>query len=150
MSARSKARKRALDVLYEADLRSVPAVDVLTAARSRGDRPVNPYTDELIAGVTAQGAQIDATLARYAEGWAVERMPAVDRNILRIAGWEILYASEIPDDVAISEAVALAEKLGGDDSPKFVNGLLVKIRDTKPNLSVSETSLGDSATDKSG
>lgn len=149
MSARSKARKRALDVLYEADLRGVPAADVLAAARARDDRPVNPYTDTLVAGVLDHATEIDAALAEHAQGWTVARMPAVDRNILRIGAWELLYAPEIPDEVAISQAVELAESLAGDDSPKFVNGLLVAIRDTKPDLSVRETPIGDSRTDNS-
>lgn len=147
MSARSKARKRALDVLYEADLRSVPAGDVLAAAHARADREVNPYTDTLVTGVAAHVADIDLVLATYAQDWTVERMPVVDRNLLRIATWEILYAPDVPDEVAISEAVALAETLAGDDSPAFVNGLLATISTTKPDLSVAGAPPGDPTTD---
>ena len=107
----------------------------IVAARARDERPVNPYTDTLVAGVAEHAAEIDTALARHAEGWTVTRMPAVDRNILRIATWELLHAPDVPDEVAISQAVELAESLAGDDSPKFVNGVLVAIRDAKPERS---------------
>ena len=137
MSARSKARKRALDVLYESDMRQVGARDVLTTHLSTPDRPVNPYTVEAVEGVIDHLEQIDDILATYAEGWTIERMAAVDRNVLRIGIWEILFCHEVPDAVAISEAVTLVGDLSTDDSPAFVNGVLARVLQVKPSLALS-------------
>ena len=134
MTARTKARKRALDVLYEADLRQVDALGVLTAARSRPDREVNPYTAELVEGVVAHLDRIDELLATYSQGWSVARMPAVDRNVLRIGVWELLYAPDVPAPVVMSEAVGLVQELSSEDSPAFVNGLLARINEVSPTL----------------
>lgn len=134
MSARSKARKRALDVLYESDMRQVGVRDVLTTHLSTPDRPVNPYTVEVVEGVVDNLDQIDDILATYAEGWTIERMAAVDRNVLRIGIWEILYCDDVPDAVAISEAVTLAGDLSTDDSPTFVNGVLARVLQIKKTL----------------
>ncbi len=138
MSARSKARKRALDVLYEADIRSVSALDVLAAGADRraaeGQAPANAYVAELVSGVLEHQERIDDLISSYSLGWTIERMPAVDRAILRIGAYEILWAQEIPDAVAIAEAVALAQELSTDDSASFVNGLLGRILDVKPRL----------------
>jgi N utilization substance protein B len=136
VSARSKARKRALDVLYESDMRQVGARDVLTTHLSTPDRPVNPYTVEAVEGVVDHLDQIDDILATYAEGWTIERMAAVDRNVLRIGIWEILYCDEVPDAVAISEAVTLVGDLSTDDSPTFVNGVLARVLQVKPTLTL--------------
>lgn len=136
MSARSKARKRALDVLYEADMREVGARDVLTAALSVSDRPLNPYTIEVVEGVVDHQQRIDELLGTYSEGWTLERMPPVDRNVLRIGVWELLYADQTPDAVAISEAVALAQDLSTGESATFVNGLLGRVLTLKPDLTV--------------
>ena len=132
--ARSKARKRALDVLFESELRSVPLLDLLAERITLGDPPVSEYTAELVRGVSVHRARIDELIAEYAEGWTLERMPAVDRNILRIGVYELLWADDIPDGVAISEAVLLARDLSTDGSPAFVNGLLARIADLKPTL----------------
>ncbi len=134
MRARSKARKRALDVLYEADLRGVPTSEVLSTQLALPDRPVNPYTTVLVEGVAAHRDRIDELLAAYSEGWTVARMPVVDRNVLRIGVWELLYAPDIPEPVAISEAVELVAELSRDESPAFVNGLLSRIRELKATL----------------
>jgi N utilization substance protein B len=136
VSARSKARKRALDVLYEADMREVGARDVLTAALSVSDRPLNPYTVEVVEGVVDHQQRIDDLLGTYSEGWTLERMPPVDRNVLRIGVWELLYADQTPDAVAISEAVALAQDLSTGESATFVNGLLGRVLTLKPDLTV--------------
>ena len=136
MSARSKARKRALDVLYESDMRQVGARDVLTTHLSTPDRPVNPYTVEAVEGVIDHLDRIDEILAMYAEGWTIERMAAVDRNVLRIGIWEILYCDEVPDAVAISEAVTLVGDLSTDGSPAFVNGVLASVLHVKPKLAL--------------
>jgi transcription antitermination protein NusB len=134
--ARSKARKRALDVLFEAELRSQPVLDVL-AERVEDEAPPLPgYAADLVRGVHAHQERIDQLLAEYAQGWALERMPAVDRNILRIGAYELLWADDIPDVVAISEAVHLARDLSTEDSPSFVNGLLARLLELKPTLAL--------------
>jgi N utilization substance protein B len=132
MPARRRARRRALDVLYEADLRELPINDVLADALERLEEPhpqYLPYTVSLVRGVAAHRDYIDELIASYAEGWTLERMPAVDRNLARIAVFELLYVDEIDDPVAISEAVELAKQLSTDDSPRFLNGMLQRIAD---------------------
>ena len=134
MSARGKARKRALDLLFEADQRGVDPVQLTVERGSDPGRPMNQYTVELVRGVADRRVRIDELLATYAHGWTVERMPAVDRAVLRIATWELLYNDEVPDPVAIDEAVQLARMLSTDDSPAFVNGLLARLLEIKPTL----------------
>lgn len=134
MSARGKARSRALDVLFEAEQRSVSAFDVLRARREKTDQVVNPYTLEIVEGVLSQQAAIDEFLETYSQGWTLERMPSVDRIILRIGTWELLYNDDVPDGVAVSEAVALAKTLSTDESPQFINGLLGRLQQLKPSL----------------
>jgi len=124
MPARSKARKRALDILYAAELRAQDPVEALEAAVADGEAPTNPYTETLVRGVAEHGARIDELLGQYAQGWTLDRMPAVDRNALRIGAFELLYADDVPDPVAVTEAVALVRNLSTDDSPSFVNGVL--------------------------
>jgi N utilization substance protein B len=124
MAARSKARKRALDVLYAAEMRDQEPVEALEAAIAAGEGPSNPYTEVLVRGVTEHRERIDALLGRYAEGWTLERMPAVDRTALRIGAFELLYADDVPPAVAVTEAVTLVRNLSTDDSPSFVNGVL--------------------------
>lgn len=133
MAARSKARKRALDVLFEADLRGLPADEVLVVHEQDASSPMNPYVAEIVAGVSSHQARIDELLATYSAEWTLERMPAVDRNVLRIGTWEVLWG-EVPDSVAISEAVVLATSLSTEASPAFVNGLLARITEVKPRL----------------
>lgn len=136
MAARTKARKRALDVLFESDLRDLPLDSTLADRVARADPPLNPYVSTLVDGVTSHQRRIDELLETYAVGWNVDRMPAVDRNLLRIGVFEILYRDDIPDAVAISEAVSLAEELSTDESPAFVNGLLARIVELKPELAI--------------
>jgi len=140
VSARSKARKRALDVLYEADLRSGPSADVLAAAQERrldeGQTPLNSYTVALVDGVRDHQEYIDELLSSYSQGWTLDRMPAVDRAILRLGSYELLWRDDIPDAVAIAEAVALAQELSTDDSASFVNGLLARLGELKPRLAL--------------
>jgi N utilization substance protein B len=124
MPARSKARKRALDVLYAAELRGQDAVVELEAAIGEGEGPTNPYTETLVRGVAEHRVRIDELLAEYAQGWTLDRMPAVDRNALRLGAFELLYVDDVPDPVAVSEAVALVRDLSTDDSPSYVNGVL--------------------------
>ena len=134
MSARGKARNRALDVLFEAEQRSVSPFDVLRARREKTDQIVNPYTVEIIEGVVSLQPAIDEFLETYSQGWTLERMPSVDRIILRIGTWELLYNDDVPDGVAVSEAVALAKTLSTDESPSFINGLLGRHQQLKPSL----------------
>ena len=134
MPARSKARKRALDILYAAEMRGEDAVASLDAAIAEGEGPTNPYTGLLVRGVSEHRARIDELLASYSQGWTLERMPAVDRNALRIGAFELLYAEDVPDAVAVSEAVALVSQLSTDDSPAFVNGLLGSLQRDKATL----------------
>ena len=134
MGARSKARKRALDVLFEADQRGLDAVSVLADRLRRADPPVPEYAVEIVEGVTIHRERIDELLATYAQGWTVDRMPGVDRALLRLSAWELLYNEDVPDAVAIDEAVELARMLSTDESPAFVNGLLARLLAVKPSL----------------
>lgn len=129
MSARSKARKRALDVLYESELRGLDPIGVLGERLAQADPPISEYAVTLVEGVVAHRERIDEVLSALAGAdWPLERMPAVDRNVLRIGTYELLFCSdEIPEGVAISEAVELATALSTDDSPKFVNGVLARV-----------------------
>lgn len=145
MSARSKARKRALDVLYEAEIKGQPVLDLLAERSAAGGSalagglPVSGYAVELVRGVATHSERIDELLARYAQGWTLDRMPPVDRNILRIGAYELLWRSDVPDGVAISEAVLLARDLSTDESPAFVNGLLARLLQLKPDLDLEPT-----------
>ncbi|MCL3836954.1 transcription antitermination factor NusB [Aeromicrobium duanguangcaii] len=131
MGARTKYRKRALDILFESESRGLSADGTLADRLEVNDPPVNPYTVSLVEGVAANIGEIDALLAEYSVGWTLDRMPAVDRNLLRIAVYEIKYLDDVPDAVAISEAVELAKELSTDESPRFVNGLLSKVSQVK-------------------
>jgi N utilization substance protein B len=135
MAARSKARKRALDVLFESEARGVPAEEVLQERVVAGDPPVNEYTVDLVRGVTEHSARIDELLSSYSQGWSLQRMPAVDRNVLRLGIYEVLYVDDVPDAVAVSEALNLVRELSTDESPTFVNGVLGNILRNKPALS---------------
>jgi transcription antitermination protein NusB len=136
MPARSKARKRALDILFEAELRGIGVLDLLAERLTLGSPPVPAYAADLVRGVAVHSARIDELISTYAEGWTLDRMPAVDRNVLRIGVYELLWAPGVPDGVAISEAVVLAQDLSTDASPAFVNGLLARIAELKPSLQV--------------
>jgi transcription antitermination protein NusB len=136
MAARSKARKRALDILFEAELRGLPTLQLLSERQSLGDVPVQPYAAELVRGVASHSERIDELISWNLVDWTLERLPAVDRNILRIGVYELLWAGDVPDGVAISEAVALAQDLSTDNSPSFVNGVLARIKAEKPTLSL--------------
>jgi N utilization substance protein B len=132
VSARSKARKRALDVLYESELRAVDPVATLAERIKLAEPPVNDYTIELVEGVCDHRARIDEILAEYAEGWTVDRMPDVDRAVLRLGVYEVLWRADVPDAVAIDEAVELAKTLSTDESPRFVNGVLGRVVKDRP------------------
>ena len=135
MSARAKARKRALDILYESELRGRDPLTTLAERTAAGDPPVPEYTARLVTGVGEHRARIDELLQAHSVGWSLDRMPAVDRNLLRIGVFELLWADDVPDAVAISEAVEQAKQLSTEESPGFVNGLLARILELKPTLS---------------
>jgi N utilization substance protein B len=127
MGARSKARKRALDILFESELRGLPAGATLAERRESTTPPVADYTVSLVEGVIEFLPEIDATISAYSEAWTLDRMPAVDRNILRIGVYELEHVDSVPQGVVLSEAVTLAAELSTDDSASFVNGVLAKI-----------------------
>ena len=124
MAARSKARKRAVDVLYEADVRGNDPLAVLRDRIETANPPVPDHTIRLVEGVAEHSARIDALIETHAANWSLERLPDVDRAILRMAVFELLWADDVPDPVVIDEAVELAKGLSTDDSPAYVNGVL--------------------------
>lgn len=124
MTARSKARKRALDVVYAADLRGQTPTEALAEHEGTRQTEAGDYTVALVRGVEEHHERIDEVIAAYAEGWTLGRMPAVDRNALRVGVYEVLYSDDVPDAVAVSEAVRLVRELSTDESPAFVNGVL--------------------------
>ncbi len=135
MSARRKARKRALDFLYEADIRSARAIDLL---ESRGEIELSErdYVLELLLGVETNAPKIDELITTYAQGWDMDRMPAIDRNILRISLFEILFKNDLDDQIAASEAVEIATELSTEDSAKYINGVLGRIIVLKPSFAL--------------
>ncbi|MBD8077872.1 transcription antitermination factor NusB [Cellulosimicrobium arenosum] len=137
MAARTKARKRALDVLFEAEQRQVDPTTLLAervADPGAAQTALPQYAVEIVEGVLEHRDRIDELIQTYSHGWTLERMPSVDRALLRIGGWEIVYNDDVPDVVAIDEAVDLARELSTDDSPSFVNGLLARITEMKPTI----------------
>ncbi|MEU8633824.1 transcription antitermination factor NusB [Amycolatopsis sp. NPDC048633] len=126
--SRRQARRRAVEMLYEASQRDADAVTLLADRVGATEvDPIGDYTISLVEGVTARRVQIDELLAEHAQGWTVERMPKVDLAVLRVGVYELLWAEDVPDPVAIDEAVGLAKELSTDDSPRFVNGVLGRI-----------------------
>ena len=125
---------RAVEILFEAEQRNESVRDALVRRRENSSSPINPYTVEILEGVDERREDIDEFLETYSQGWTLERMPAVDRNVLRVGAWELLFQDDVPDAVAISEAVALAAQLSTDDSPEFVNGLLGRLQQVKSTL----------------
>ncbi|CAB4693107.1 unannotated protein [freshwater metagenome] len=140
MSARSKARKAALDLLFEADIRATNVLDLLNlrdvVEEGPDARPIREYTRSLVIGVHENARKIDELITTYAQGWDMDRLPNVDRNILRLGIFEILWSSDVPDGVAIDEALDLAKELSTDDSAGFIHGVLGRISSLKENLSI--------------
>ena len=140
MSARSKARKQALDLLYETDIRGTNLVETLVArdipAEGPDARPIREYTKELVNGVSDNRRKIDELITTYAQGWDMDRLPAVDRNILRLGIYEILWSTDVPMSVAIDEALVLAKELSSDDSSKYIHGVLGRIARIKDTISI--------------
>jgi N utilization substance protein B len=140
VSARSKARKQALDLLYETDIRGTNLLETLVARDIPADgpdaRPIREYTRELVNGVSDNRRKIDELITTYAQGWDMDRMPPIDRNILRIAIFEILWAAEIDNQVACDEAVELAKSLSTDESSSYINGVLGRIIKLKDSIAI--------------
>ncbi|GIG39827.1 transcription antitermination factor NusB [Cellulomonas phragmiteti] len=136
MAARTKARKRALDVLFEAEQRGLDVAELLArrVVEPGAETSLPQYSVDIVEGVLAHAERIDELLATHAHGWTVDRMPAVDRALLRLGTWEILWNDDVPDAVAVDEAVSLARELSTDESPAFVNGLLGRLVVLKPTL----------------
>jgi N utilization substance protein B len=140
VSARSKARKQALDLLYETDIRGTNLVETLESrdipAEGPDARPIREYTRELVNGVSDNRRKIDELITTYAQGWDMDRLPAVDRNILRLGIYEILWSTSVPTSVAIDEALDLAKELSSDDSSKYIHGVLGRIASIKDTISI--------------
>lgn len=134
MSARSKARKAALDLLYEGDIRNRPSLELLNERITTLDYLIREYTRELVSGVSEKKSKIDEIILMRAKGWDLDRMPVLDRNILRLAAYELLWLRDIPESVAISEAVELAKSLSTEESASYINGVLAAILEVKNDL----------------
>ncbi|RMI30708.1 transcription antitermination factor NusB [Nocardia stercoris] len=155
LGARHKARRRAVDLLFEAEARDVDPADLIAdrVALAAGDdavAPINPYTRTLVEGVADDLDRVDGTIESYLQDWTLGRLPAVDRAILRVAVWELFHATDVPPVVAVDEAVELAKALSTDDSPAFVNGVLGRVVDVAPQVRAAaaatrSTDRGDSA-----
>ena len=140
MSARSKARKQTLDLLYEADIRGASAADLLlqrdVVEKGPDARPIREFTKTLIAGVTENKRKIDELIATYSQGWDMDRLPAVDRNILRLGIYEIVWSSDLDDGIAIDEALTLAKELSTDESAGYIHGVLGRISSIKESIAI--------------
>jgi N utilization substance protein B len=140
VSARSKARKQALDLLYETDIRGTNLVETLISrdipAEGSDARPIRDYTKELVNGVSDNRRKIDELITTYAQGWDMDRLPAVDRNILRLGIYEILWSKDVPTSVAIDESLVLAKELSSDESSKYIHGVLGRIASIKETISL--------------
>jgi N utilization substance protein B len=134
VSARSKARKAALDLLYEGDIRNRPSLELLNERITTLDYLIRDYTKELVTGVSEKKSKIDEIILMRAKGWDLDRMPVLDRNILRLAAYELLWLGDIPESVAISEAVELAKNLSTEESASYINGVLAAILEVKNDL----------------
>jgi N utilization substance protein B len=140
VSARSKARKQSLDLLYESDIRGKSSLDLL-ALRDVTDegpdaRPIRDYTKVLVTGVDTHKRKIDELISTYAQGWDMDRLPAVDRSILRLGIYELLWQEDVPDGVAIDEALALAKELSTDESSGYIHGVLGRIASIRGDLNL--------------
>jgi N utilization substance protein B len=134
VSARSKARKAALDLLYEGDIRKTAALSILSQRSEDLEYVIRDFTKELVQGVEEHRRKIDELITTYSQGWDMDRMPVIDRNILRLAIYELLWSKDVPMPVAVDEAIELAQTLSTDESSKYINGVLSKIIEIKPDL----------------
>lgn len=136
MSTRSKARKAALDLLYEGDIRNRSAAELLNTRKNELEYLIREYTEFLVAGVVEKRERLDEIISMRAKEWDLDRMPVVDRNILRLGTFELLWGNDLPEGVAISEAVELAKTLSTEDSATYINGVLAAISEIKASLSL--------------
>jgi len=136
VSTRSKARKAALDLLYEGDIRSRSAAELLNTRKNELEYLIREYTEFLVAGVVEKRERLDEIISMRAKDWDLDRMPVVDRNILRLGTFELLWGNDLPEGVAISEAVELAKTLSTEDSATYINGVLAAISEIKASLSL--------------
>ena len=136
MSTRSKARKAALDLLYEGDIRNRSAAELLDTRKNELEYLIRQYTEFLVAGVVEKRERLDEIISMRAKDWDLDRMPVVDRNILRLGTFELLWGNDLPEGVAISEAVELAKTLSTEDSATYINGVLAAISEIKASLSL--------------
>jgi N utilization substance protein B len=140
VSARSKARKQSLDLLYESDIRNKPAIELLALRDVVDDgpdaRPIRDYTKVLITGVDTHKRKIDELISTYAKGWDMDRLPTVDRNILRLGIYEILWQEDVPEGVAIDEALILAKELSTEESSGYIHGVLGRIASIRAELTL--------------
>lgn len=134
VGSRGRARRRALEILFESEHRGTPPLAALQRRRDHTEQTINPYTSEIVDGVITHQDQIDELLAQYAHGWTMERMLAMDKSILRLGAWELLFNEEMPDGAAVNEAVNMAREYSNDDSPTYVNGVLGRLQELKPTL----------------
>lgn len=134
MSARSKARKAALDLLYEGDIRKTSPTNLLNQRSENIEFLIRDFTKELISGIEEHRRKIDELITTYSQGWDMDRMPVIDRNILRLGIYEVLWSRDVPSAVAIDEAVELAQSLSTEESSKYINGVLSKVLEIKPDL----------------
>jgi len=140
VSARSKARKQTLDLLYESDIRGSDLLELLISRdiveEGPDARPIREYTKSLVEGVAAHKRKIDELISTYAQGWDMDRLPAVDRNILRLGIYEILWVAELEDGIVIDEALTLAKDLSTEDSAGYIHGVLGRIASIKGSLAL--------------
>lgn len=134
MSARSKARKAALDLLYEADIRGISVGVILSQRLETLEYLIRDYTRELLTGVVEHRSRIDELIVTYSHGWDFDRMPVIDRNILRLSLFELLWGRDIPEAVAIDEALELAKTLSTEESSSYIHGVLATISKIKADL----------------
>ena len=148
VKGRHQARKRAVDLLFEAEARGITAAEVASGRSSLAESdvdvtPLNPYTETVARGVTEHAAHIDELITSHLQGWTLERLPAVDRAILRVAVWELLHATDVPEPVAVDEAVQLAKELSTAESPGFINGVLGQVMLVTPQIRAAARALGE-------
>ncbi|WP_454789922.1 transcription antitermination factor NusB [Mycolicibacterium lutetiense] len=151
---RHQARKRAVDLLFEAEARGLTAEAVADGRAALAEdqedvSPLNPYTVSVARGVTEHAAHIDDLISAHLQGWTLERLPAVDRAILRVAVWELLHAEDVPEPVAVDEAVELAKELSTDESPGFVNGVLGQVMLVTPQIRAAAAAVQGAIQDNS-
>ena len=155
VKGRHQARKRAVDLLFEAEARGLSPVEIvevrtaLTEAK-QDVAALNPYTETVARGVGEHTAHIDDLISSHLQGWTLDRLPAVDRAILRVAVWELLYAEDVPEPVAVDEAVQLAKELSTDESPSFINGVLGQVMLVTPQIRAAAQAVRPGAPERQG